>query len=96
MIVDSGADYTLLPKSYVQKLGIDLSQDTKPFLTGGVGGKAKCYFLKRKQKVKIGNWERNIPLGILDDEDVPPLMGRQGFMETFKITFDKHVTEIDE
>lgn len=94
MIVDSGADYTLLPKFYAEKLGINLRRDTSKFSTSGVGGAASVYMLKGKQTITLFDWERKIPLGFLDDNDVPPLLGRQGFMNTFSVCFRSQVTEI--
>ena len=91
MIVDTGADYTLLPKYYSQKLGISLQKDCAVFGTTGIGGEEKVYFLKRI-KVKLGNWERNIPIGFLNRDDIPPLMGRHLFLETFKATFSPNHT----
>lgn len=95
MIVDSGADYTMLPKKYVSELGIDLRRDTKKLSTRGVGGSSRVYLLRNKQRVKLGEWERQIPLGFIDASDIPPLLGRQDFMEIFRFTFHKHITEID-
>lgn len=95
MIVDSGADYTLLPKFYAEKLGISLHRDTSRFSTSGVGGAAGVYMLKGKQTVNLFGWERKVPLGFLDDNDVPPLLGRQGFMDTFSVCFRRQVTEIE-
>lgn len=95
MIVDSGADYTILPKSYAKKLGIRLSTETTPVSTSGVGGTARVFILRSLHKVKIGSWELTIPLGFFWSNDIPPLMGRQGCLETFSVCFRNHVTEID-
>ncbi|KKS20640.1 MAG: hypothetical protein UU81_C0019G0015 [Microgenomates group bacterium GW2011_GWC1_41_8] len=35
--------------------------------------------------------ELTIPVGFLDSDDVPPLLGRHGFMEIFKTCFDNHM-----
>jgi len=85
-IVDTGADYTLLPKGYAQRLGIDLRKDCKVFKTTGVGGQQKSYIL-REGKIKIGSFERTIPIGFLEKSDIPPLLGRQGLLETFELIF---------
>lgn len=95
LIVDSGADYTLLPKFYTRELGIDVKKDTREYSTRGVGGSSRVFFLQKKQKIKLGSWERTIPLGFIDNNEVPPLLGRQEFLEVFKCTFHHHVTEID-
>jgi len=86
MIVDSGADYTLLPRYVAKRLQIDLEKDCQHITTHGVGGESSVYFLP-KIRVRLGKWERNIPLGFLDGDDVPPLLGRHLFMETFETLF---------
>ncbi len=86
MIVDTGADYTLLPKYFSKRLGIDVEKDCRIFKTTGIGGTEEVYFLK-SIKVKLGEWERNIPIGFLNRDDIPPLMGRHLFLETFEVIF---------
>lgn len=81
MIVDSGADYTLLPKRYAQLLAIDFTKDCLPQQTSGVGGKEKVYLCKRVISIKIGNWQETIPVGILIRNDIPALLGRLGCLE---------------
>lgn len=88
MIVDSGADYTLLPRYMADQLGVDLETDCQKFSTYGIGGGEKVYFLP-KVKVKLGDWERVIPVGFLERDEIPPLMGRHLFMETFDTEFTK-------
>lgn len=89
MIVDTGADYTLLPKFLAESLGINLSKDCKIIITQGVGGNSQVYLLKNKIQARIGKYERKIPLGFLNNDSVPPLLGRQDFFETFKVLFNK-------
>lgn len=90
MIVDTGADYSLLPRYMAGKLGINLEKDCKIFNTYGVGGQERVYFLP-KIRVKLGNWERIIPIGFLERNEIPPLMGRHQFFETFETHFStKH------
>jgi len=54
-VLDTGADYTLLPRRYAQLLGIDVMQDCIPETTLGVGGSETIYLLKRDVKLKIGS-----------------------------------------
>lgn len=90
MIVDTGADYTLLPRFMASILGIDLEKDCRIFKTLGVGGEERVYFLP-KIKAKLGDWERTIPIGFLERNEIPPLMGRHQFFETFETNFSsKH------
>lgn len=52
------------------------------------------YFLKSKISATIGNMERKIPLAFFDTNEVPALLGRLGFMETFNTEFLKNHTVI--
>ena len=95
MIVDTGADYTLLPRFYSIELGIDINKKCTVHKTGGIGGKEKVY-LYRKAKIKLGKWDRIIPIGFLNRDNIPPLLGRQDFLETFKVTFVNYNTIFSE
>lgn len=86
MIVDTGADYTLLPRFLAEDLKVDLEKECKVFLTQGIGGNERVYFLPQI-KAKLGKWERVIPVGFLGRNEVPPLMGRHLFLETFETRF---------
>lgn len=89
MIIDTGADYSLLPKFMAEKLGVNLKNDCQIFYTRGIGGEEKVY-LKKDLKVRIGNWERRVPVGFIDKDNIPPLLGRQGFLETFEMLFSSN------
>lgn len=88
MIVDTGADYTLLPRYMAEELKINMEKDCRIFNTYGVGGGERVYFLP-KIKAKLGRWERIIPIGFLERNEIPPLMGRHLFLETFETLFSK-------
>lgn len=92
LIVDTGADYTLFPKAIAADLGIDLRRDCVQFKSRGVGGEAKVYLVKTKIAIMIGNVKRQIPLGFLDHDDIPPLLGRQECLDTFKLTLENFTT----
>lgn len=89
MIIDTGADYTLLPQFLAAELGVELTKDCRTVITQGVGGTSKVYLLKKKIEARIGELKRQIPLGFLDSDYIPPLLGRQEFLETFKVVFEK-------
>lgn len=92
MIVDSGADYTILPLHMSEKLRISLEHDCIKDITTGVGGSKTVYLCKFRIKAKIGTYERDVPLGFLDSNEIPPLLGRLGFLETFDTEFlKKHI-----
>ncbi|MCX7785566.1 MAG: retroviral-like aspartic protease family protein [candidate division WOR-3 bacterium] len=85
MIVDSGADYTLLPKRYAEILGIDLI-DCVPKTTLGVGGSETVYLYK-SLTIRLGKWQKKIPVGFLERDDIPALLGRLEFIEALEVTF---------
>lgn len=91
MIINTGADYSLLPRFMASDLGVNLEKDCRIFTTYGIGGGEKVYFLP-KMKVKLGNWERFIPVGFLERNEIPPLMGRHLFLETFETLFSSNHT----
>lgn len=92
MIIDSGADYTLLPRFMAKRLEIDVERECQVFHTTGIGGTEKVYFLP-KMTVRLGELERIVPIGFLDRNEVPPLMGRHLFMETIETYFaSNHIT----
>lgn len=93
MVIDTGADYTLLPRYVASLVGIDLDKQAQKVKTVGLGGEQEVYLI-RDMKVKIGTATRVIPVGFLSHNGVPPLMGRQAFFETFRteFAFNRQVT----
>lgn len=91
MIVDTGADYSILPRSFAPLLGIDLAVHCTEHHTRGIGGTEKI-FLYRGQAVRLGKYKRSIPLGFLDRETGPTLLGRHECLETFRVIFEERRT----
>jgi predicted aspartyl protease len=89
MLVDTGADYTIAPRHIARKLYISLWKDCRLQTTWGVGGKQRIYFLKKKLTARIGEIERQIPIAFFDNDEVPALLGRLGFLETMDVEFKK-------
>ena len=94
MIVDTGADYTILPRHFAEKLRVSLEKDCFKEATLGVGGEQTVYFMKDKVDASIGPLQRSIPLAFLDGNEVPALLGRLGFLETFDTEFLKTYTVV--
>lgn len=90
MVVDSGADHTLLPGRYAALLGIDLHACVKR-PTAGVGGPEKVYLYK-SLTVSLGGWRKRVPVGFLGRDDVPPRLGRLGFLESLDVRFRNRQT----
>jgi len=91
MLVDSGADYSMLPRKYADNLEIDLNADCTPLTTSGIGGSETIYLYKGL-KIKINNWQKKIPVGFLERDDVPPLLGRLQCLESLEVIFKEHQT----
>ena len=89
MVVDTGADFTILPKFVSKDLGISLEKDCVVDTTKGVGGEETIYLCKKKIEAKIGNTKKIVPIAFFDNDEVPALLGRLGFMETFDTEFLK-------
>lgn len=94
MIVDTGADYTILPRHFAEKLRVSFEDDCFKEMTLGVGGEQIVYFMKNKIIAWIGSMQRSIPLAFLDSNEVPALLGRLGFLETFDTKFLKTHTVV--
>lgn len=96
MIVDTGADYTLLPKYLADLLNIDLDKDCQLLSTTGIGGSQKVYFYP-SLRIRLGQWEKRIPVGFLDKDTIPPLLGRFKALEKFNTLFaKKHFVEFSQ
>lgn len=91
MIVDTGADYSLFPKRYAEILGINLNLDCQVETTLGVGG-VETVYQYRKLPIKIGSWEKKIPVGFLERDNIPPLLGRLECLEMFNLIFKNFVS----
>ena len=88
LIVDTGADYTILPRFYAHYLGVNLKKECELHRTSGIGGMESVH-LFRDARIRLGAWERIIPVGFISHSNVPPLLGRQSCIETFKLTLQK-------
>lgn len=89
MVVDTGADYTIIPRHFSEKLRVSLERDCIKDVTFGVGGDQTIYFLKSKIQARLGEFYRKIPLAFFDNNEIPALLGRLGFLETFNTEFLK-------
>lgn len=87
MIIDSGADYTLFPKKYAEVLGVDILNECLMETTLGIGG-AETVYQYKNLAIKIGSWEKQIPVGFLERNDIPALLGRLECLESVRLTFE--------
>ncbi|MGH7772891.1 MAG: retropepsin-like aspartic protease [Candidatus Binatia bacterium] len=90
MIVDTGADYCVLPASIAWDLGIKLRQ-CEPHTASGIGGQQKV-FLHRTAQMRFGSWEFLVPVGFVKRENLPPLLGRYQCLDLFDLRLRAFVT----
>ncbi|MBI3103384.1 aspartyl protease family protein [Candidatus Daviesbacteria bacterium] len=95
MIVDTGADYTLFPKRYAGFLGINLNKECKMEKTQGVGGQEKIYLCKKGVFIKIGEFKQEIPVGFLNRDNIPSLLGRLQALEVLTLTMKDKTTKFE-
>lgn len=94
VIIDTGADYTLLPNKFSEFLGIDLQKDCVVETTLGVGGSETVYQYKNLP-IKIGDLEMKIPVGFLERNDIPAFLGRLNCLENLRLVFKDKVTRFE-
>ena len=90
MVVDTGADYCVLPASVAVDLGIALGA-CEPQSSSGIGGPQKVFFY-RTARMRLGPWELRVPVGFVDREDLPPLLGRFRCLDRFDLRLRESVT----
>ena len=95
-LLDSGADYTVVPKDLAELLGLTESEHQEE--TGGIGGKVSVKNSRLSFDIKKDREKHSltVPVLVLQDNysDVPLLLGRNGFFEEFHITFKQNEEKI--
>jgi len=89
-LIDSGADLSVIPKELQIFLNLDLRG--KESNSKGIGGEVKVKNTKMNVNINKGheNYDFIVPVQVvLNDSTVPVLLGREGFFNQFKITFDQ-------
>jgi len=93
-LLDSGADYSVIPQDVAELLGLKI--DGKREKVRGIGGWMDS--INEKIMVTIGKGHENYTFEILvkiilgsteEIGEIPIILGRDGFFDKFKITFDQ-------
>lgn len=94
MLVDSGADYTLIPKSIGDFLGLRKKATEHLFKSGGVGG-GSIWVVMRRVQMRIGPHQFPADVGWTNSDEVPLLLGRADVFDRFEVHFKQRerVTE---
>lgn len=84
-LVDSGADFSVLPRSFSKEIGVDLSECRVSTTMGVEGSGTKIYH--SKIDIRIGAFMKPIHCGFASHDRIPPLLGRLDIFSNFNITF---------
>lgn len=87
--VDSGADVTLLPKSFIDLLDIKVREEDIVEI-GGVGG-GKVPVIVEVVDLKISDEIRKVKVAIALIEEVPYLLGREDVFDYFEVRFKQKI-----
>lgn len=88
VLVDTGADFSVLPRFIGSVLVEDITKGKYVEIKGVVPG-VKLIAYIRDFKIKIGNNKFVAPVAIADSDDVPAIFGRVGGLDLFNATFSK-------
>ncbi len=90
-LIDSGAEYSMAPRSLCEFLGIPW-EDGQPMVVSGIAGREECNIIGRIHDVEISisGVDRRlvIPIFFASGESVS-LIGRRVFFDAFRIEFDQ-------
>lgn len=88
-LLDSGADISVIPKDFAELIGVNM--DGKSTKANGLGGEVNVVNSKMDISIKGDRttYNFNIPVQVvLDESKIPPILGRDGFFNYFRIEFD--------
>ena len=93
--LDSGADITLLPKSFIRALKIRVEVDDIKEVGGIGGGKIPIIIKEIRMKVVDKIFDAKVAIALI--EDVPYLLGREYVFKHFEICFRKNkIIQVEE
>ena len=87
MLVDTGADFSLIPKLIGDVLGLMKSATDRPHRAGAVGG--WIWVIMRRIRIRVGDREFEADVGWAQTNDAPLLLGRADVFDHFRVSFDQ-------
>ena len=86
-LIDSGADFSIFPSYAAIALGINIKKLKKIKAESADEDFFDIY--KITLEAKMDNNFFQLPIGFSEKPNVSPLIGRQGFFDTFEVTFNQ-------
>lgn len=90
LIVDSGADVTVLPFSAGGLLGKEVKKGER-FPIGGIQGSLDVYL--HEVEAKLGSHSFKMTVAFAESDTVPSLLGRMDVFDLFDVTFKQRILE---
>ncbi|MBI5148210.1 retropepsin-like domain-containing protein [Candidatus Pacearchaeota archaeon] len=94
-ILDSGSDMTIIPKELAEAIGVKYTGENEISGIAGIPVKSK----EGKVKIIFGKghevYSFDVPILVPEKEDIQIIIGRAGFFNEFKITFDESARKIE-
>lgn len=90
-LIDTGADYCIFNCGYAEPLGIEYEKGVL-YKIKGISNTIENVFF-HELELKIMNYEESkciIPIGFIRSRSVGGLLGQKGFMDKFKISFERY------
>jgi len=92
-ILDSGADISLLPKSFLDAFGFEPKKEEVKEVRGI--GEGRIPIVIKTIRIKFVDKEFDAKVAIALVEDVPYILGREDIFDKFRITFLQSSLKID-
>ena len=96
MLLDTGADTSILPRRYVDLLGIDRG-DLKTAAAHGLGGRSEVLMGKKRIRVQAeiaGYFNVQIPIEFGINDSIPPILGRDALFGDFELRMNRREIEL--
>jgi hypothetical protein len=90
-LIDSGADISMAPRQLCQELGLDWDAG-EPIDLNGISPNPECVVRAKVFEVELLVTDIGLAFAIpicFADGDTSQLLGREGFFDAFRISFDK-------
>jgi Retroviral aspartyl protease. len=92
MLLDSGADLSLIPYSVGEAIGLELDIENRSEVQG-IGEGSVAYILSQV-RIKIGDVETPVRIGWALIEEVPLILGRLDIFQKFSVEFREFENKI--
>ncbi len=92
MLLDSGADLSLIPYSVGETIGLELDIENRSEVQGI--GEGSVPYILNKVKLKIENIEISVRVGWALIEEVPFILGRLDVFQNFSVEFREFENKI--